>query len=68
MIISMEEVDSLELFPATELEVVIYRLKSGEEVVVFEDCTNRSPIIYKWCFDMANEWLQLRMPNIKKEN
>jgi len=55
-----EKIDSLELYSATELEVVIYKLPSGEEVIVFEDCTNKSPIIYKFCLDMANEWLKNR--------
>ena len=55
-----EEVDRFELFPAMELDVVIYRFPSGEEVIVFEDCTNGPPVIYKWCFDMANEWLRNR--------
>ncbi len=55
-------IDSLELFAATELEVSICRLPSGEEVVVFSDCTEKSPIIYQWCLDMANEWLENRKP------
>lgn len=65
MIPEREEVDSLELFPAMELEVVIYRLPSGEEVIVFEDCTGKPPIIYRWCLDIANEWLQTRTPNVE---
>lgn len=63
MISGCEEVDSLELFAAMELEVVIYRLPNGEEVIVFEDCTGKPPVIYKWCLDMANEWLRKRTPN-----
>jgi hypothetical protein len=57
----MKKIDSIELFPAMELEVVIYLLPSGEEVIVFEDCTGKPPILYKWCLDMANEWLSSRM-------
>ena len=60
MIPELEEIDSLELFPAMELEVVIYRMPNGEEVIVFEDCTRKPPIIHKWAFDMANEWLRNR--------
>lgn len=53
-----EVVDSLELFAASELEVELLRLPSGEEVVRFNDCTGKPPIIYKWCLDAANEWLE----------
>ncbi len=53
----MTEVDRLTLLPATELDVVVYKLPSGEHVVQFQDCTGTSPVIYKWCLDMANEWL-----------
>ena len=56
-----EVLDSLELFPATELVVMICRLPNGEEVVVFEDCTGEPPIIYKWCMRIANEWLLDKM-------
>ena len=57
----LEKIDSLDLFPPSELEVVIYKLPNGEEVIVFEDCTNNTPIIYKWCFDIANEWIKTRI-------
>lgn len=62
-IYDLEIIDSLELFSASELEVMICKLPSGEEVIVFEDCTGEPPIIYKWCMDMANEWLRNRPPN-----
>ena len=55
-----ELIDSLELFAAMELDVSIYKLPSGEEAIVFEDCTGKPPVIYKWCLDMANEWLARR--------
>ena len=50
--------DSLELFPANELEVQICLLPSGEKIVRFEDCTDKPPVIYGWCLEMANEWLK----------
>ena len=56
----MEVIDSLELFAASELEILVCRLPSGEEVIVFEDCTGKPPVIYKWCFDMAVDWLKAR--------
>ena len=60
----LEVIDSLELFPANELEVQICKLPSGEIVIRFEDCTGEPPIIYQWCFDTALEWL--RGKNIKE--
>lgn len=57
----MVVIDRLELDQATELEVVLIRLSSGQEVVAFGDCTNAStPYIYKDCFLRAVEWLAKR--------
>ena len=56
-------IDALALYPATELEVCLYQLPNGEEVVVFEDCTDSTPVIYLWALDMANQWLLNRKGN-----
>ena len=56
----LEVIASHELFAASELEVEVCRLPSGEEIIRFVDCTERPPIIYKWCFDEAVRWLNSR--------
>jgi len=53
-------IDKQELFAATELYVYVYKLPSGEEVVIFDDCTEESPVIYMWCLELAQEWLAAR--------
>lgn len=53
-------VDSFSLFEASELEVSIVRLPSGEEAIVFEDCTGLPPVIYKWALNMALDWLETK--------
>lgn len=53
----VEVIDSHELFAASELEIERCRLPSGEVVFRFVDCTERPPIIYKWCFEDAVRWL-----------
>ena len=59
---NIDVIDSHELFPASELEVEICRLPSGEDVIRFVDCTGKPPIIYKWCFEDALHWLASRAP------
>lgn len=54
-------IDSVALLPASELEVQLVKLPSGEVVVRFEDCTGGPPIIYKWCLDAAVEWLRTKI-------
>ena len=55
-----EVLASYDLFPASELEIQVCRLSSGEEVIRFEDCTGKPPIIYGWCFRLAVLWLSKR--------
>jgi hypothetical protein len=46
-----------ELYAAMELEVLIIKLPSGENVLRFEDCTDGPPIIYAWAFRDAVQWV-----------
>jgi hypothetical protein len=62
---SDEIIDSCDLFPAMELEVQAIRLPSGEIVYRFEDCTNNPPLIYKWAFDLAREWIEAKEKELK---
>jgi hypothetical protein len=56
-----EVIDSLELHPASELEVQLVRLPSGEVVVRFEDCTGLPPVIYRECFEEAIGWVRQKL-------
>lgn len=59
-----EIIDSLDLFPAMELEVQIIRLGNGEQAVRFVDCTGLPPTIYKWCLEDAIKWLNTKDFNV----